>query len=171
MEEYKRDEGYKSVTHLMMLVSMTLLSGMLVIMNRVLMWEPWMIPVVIMGTAICWFLRISRRIGERAQIYFCGVFLMFEGFYYASNITTVYDCTAVFCVLIWLLAFTGESILLYSGLIVGMSGMLIHIYIYDMSSESFFSLSTIVRIAWQAAILIFSAILADRITKIWKNTE
>ncbi|MBQ3785709.1 MAG: hypothetical protein II799_00370, partial [Lachnospiraceae bacterium] len=68
------------VIYLCMIMCVTILSILLIILDLLLDWDIWMIPVIICGAAICWIMFLKNMTSQRARIYVCGIlgaFLVF----------------------------------------------------------------------------------------------
>ena len=104
-----------SISHLMIIITVTVFSVVLIIMNRVMGWEPWTIPVIAAGLCITLGFHISGKGNPRARIYGFSLFLIFEVFYYCVNIDTMYDSTALIVITVFIFAATGERPLVAAG--------------------------------------------------------
>ena len=160
-----------SVSHLSMLLTLTIFSGVLIVLNRLLNWELWMIPVVIVGVILCFAVHITEKGSPRTRIYFFGIFLMFEVFYYSVNINTLYDSTALIVIMVFIFSMTGERLLSALGVGSGLAGMALHLLIVGQSGGLKLDPSSIVRSVWQFALIGLGALLADRMTAVWMHTE
>ena len=94
---------------------MTFLVIIELVLNRILDWEVWMVPVVIAGCGTCWWLHFNNRVSRRIQLYICGAFVIFLVFYYCIRIKAVYDCGSVILIMIFVFGFTREKILIWAG--------------------------------------------------------
>lgn len=171
MKENRQGNELRLISHLILLITMGIFSAMLIVLNRILEWELWMIPVIIMGTIICWAMHISHRMPERVQTYICGIFLIFLTFYYTVNSDTLYDNTALIIILIFLFAFQGETILAVLEVIAGYLGIVLQMFLMQGLELDRMDTVHVIRSGWQLALIPLAAVLADRIAEAWKNAE
>lgn len=171
MEGNKKRNELNLISHLILLITMGIFALMLIVMNRILGWEPWMIPVIMIGTAICWVLHVSHRMQERMQTYVCGIFLMFLTFYYTVNIDTIFDSTALIIILVFLFAFQGEKVLVALEVTAGYLGMVIKMWLVHGLYGEGADAAHVVRSVWQLMLIPLAAVLAGLIAESWKNAE
>ena len=160
-----------SASHLIIIVTITIFSVVLVLLNRLLEWEPWMVPVVVVGLCICQGIHISGKGSPRARIFGFSLFLMFEVFYYTVNINTLYDSTALIVIVMFIFAATGEKKLVALGAAGGISGMIMHLIALSNSTGLKLGLSDIIRSGWQFALVLLTTLLAGKMSSAWSNTE
>ena len=171
MENSRIDNELKKVVYLGLIMATTILAGIIVVLSFLLSWELWMIPVVIMGTAICWSLFIINQLSERIQLYCCGVFAMFLVFYYCMKVKSINDCGVIIIIMIFLFAFTREKLLIWYGILVSFLGLIFHLIIDSRAEGLNLETDSVVRAAILFILIPMSAILVDRIEKAWAGTE
>ncbi len=164
-----REIGF--VSHLVTIITLTVFSAVLILLNIILGWEKWTIPVIIAGAAICLGVHISGKGSARARIYCYGLFLIFEIFYYSVNISTLYDSTGLIVIMCFVFAMSGERTLVAVGSLGGIGGMLLHLWMISDSKGLIPEPASIVRSVWQFALVALGAVLADRLSSAWFNTE
>ncbi len=166
-----------SISHLLTLITMTIFSVVLIILNRMLNWELWMVPVIAAGAVACVLLHISGKLPARARIYIYGSFLIFESFYYAVNIDTVYDSTAIVVIMAFIFSMTGERGLVRAGVFGGAAGMGLHLLYRHFSSSAengtglVLAPGNITRVLWHFVLIILAAVIADKMSAAQHNTE
>ncbi|MBR6257363.1 MAG: response regulator [Lachnospiraceae bacterium] len=161
----------KKVIYLCMIMSMTMLSILLVLLDILLNWEIWMLPVIIAGAGICWTLFIMNRIPHRTQIYICGIFSAFLVFYYCIKIDTAYGCGTLIVIMIFLFVFTREKQLLWFGIVSSFLGLVFHLIVAYNADGFTGGFDEVVRTAMLFLIIPFSAIVVERIVSAWDITE
>ncbi|MCR5788807.1 MAG: response regulator [Lachnospiraceae bacterium] len=172
LSEERQKEEFRTAAHLIMLITMGILGLVLIILNRVLRWEIWMIPVIVAGIVVCFSMYISHRVREQIQIYICGVFLLFLTFYYVSNIDTVYDSSALVIIMIMIFAFAGERVLTIASLLIGLGGMGLHLVLRQTSGKGLIlETSSIIRTCWAFVIVGLAYMLIVRIMHVWERTQ
>ena len=159
------------VSHLAAVITMTVFSAMLIVLNIILGWEKWMIPVVAAGAVICLVMHISGKGSPRMRIYFYALFLIFEMFYYTVNIDAVNDSAALIVILAFIFSMSGERLLIFLGTLGGLAGIVLHICLVGERGELALDASSIVRSAWQIILAVLGAVLADRISAAWFGAE
>ena len=160
-----------SISHLITIITLTVFSVVLIFLNRLLKWEGWMIPVVLAGMTLCLVIHISGKGTPRMRIYSYSLFLMFEAFYYAVNINTLYDSTALIVIMVFIFAATGERLLVFFGTMCGLGGLITHLLVVSKESGLTMEPSNIIRSCWQFTLILLGALLATRISASWVHTE
>lgn len=171
MDGSKMNSEMRSASHLTALISMMIFSAEIVVLNRTLDWEPWMIPVIVTGPVLCTFLHIYAKLADMARVYIYGFFLILEVFYYAVRIPTVYDSSAVIVILIIIFAMTGERPLTIAGLTAGLGGMTMHLVLAAGNDEFEPDIPSVIRTVWHFMVVILAALLTDRISAAWRAAE
>ena len=158
------------VSHLVMLLTMTVFSGVLIVLNRLLDWEIWMIPVVAAGTVLSISLHIAEKGSPRTRCYCYGLFMIFEVFYYTVNINTLSDSTALIVIMVFIFSMTGERLLSGIGGVCGLAGMALHIVMTGQQGL-LLDASSLIRAVWQFVLIVLGAVLADRMSALWIQME
>ncbi|MBR6148696.1 MAG: response regulator [Lachnospiraceae bacterium] len=158
------------LARLILLIMMALFTTVLIVLNRMLKWEIWMIPVLITCTLICWLIHISGRMAYRTQLYISGIVLVFMMFYYTVNVPTVFDSTGLIVLVLVLFAFCGEKLLIMIGLAAGYSGMIIHLILKSESSGLDLQRSNIIRVVWQFILILLATDFVNRAADAWRKT-
>ena len=158
------------LARLILLIMMALFTTVLIVLNRMLKWEIWMIPVLITCTLICWLIHISGRMAYRTQLYISGIVLVFMMFYYTVNVPTVLDSTGLIVLVLVLFAFCGEKLLIMIGLAAGYSGMIIHLILKSESSGLDLQRSNIIRVVWQFILILLATDFVNRAADAWRKT-
>ncbi|WP_081861325.1 hybrid sensor histidine kinase/response regulator [Butyrivibrio sp. AE2032] len=161
----------KKVVYLSMIMTMTILAILIIALNRIMNWEIWMLPLIILGTAICWGIYLANHLPQRSQIYICGIVSMLFVFYYCVKIQTVFDCGTVIVIMLFLFTFTRERILTIAGAICAFLSLIFHLIVEKSIHPLDLDLYSVVRAAMVFLIVPFSAIIIDHIVKAWTNAE
>ncbi len=171
MENSRADNELKKMASLFLITAMTILAVLIVVLNRILGWEIWILPVIVVGAALCWSLYIFNQFSERARLYFCGVFFVFLEFYYCVKIRTVHDCGTVLIIMIILFAFTRERALTWFGVISAIASLIFHLLVVKSQNGLSVDLYNVVRTVMVFLMVPLSAVLVDRIIKAWTLVE
>ncbi len=154
-----------------MIMCMTVFSILLVILDRLLDWEIWMLPVIITGSVMCWVLYITNRIPQKAQIYICGVFGVFLVFFYCIKINTTYDCGTVIVIMILLFAFSREKPLLWFGILSSLLSLVFHLIVVRNGVGLNMGRGSVVRTVMVFLMVPFSAFIIERLVAAWDIAE
>ena len=154
-----------------MIMALTVFSGAVFLVNRMLGLDVWILPVFLAELVFCWYLFISKRGSEKFALFNFCFFFMVEVFYFTVHIETIYESTAIVVIMLFLFAASGEAFLLPTGSVVGLAGMFMHQYLaggFDMGS---LEASEIFRIGWQFALVPLSAVIAKKIMSSWNDAQ
>lgn len=127
-------------THLIMAITATVFSIMLIVIIPTMSWELWMIPLIIAGNGIIWFLHIAR-IGTAALYeYLCGGVMIVEFFFFGVHNASLVDIPIIACSLILVFSLPDRRRLLYItvavyGLTLLYHGLVLHTITDDMGIE------------------------------------
>ncbi len=159
------------VIYLCMILCVTILSILLIILDILLDWDIWMIPVIITSAAMCWIMSVKNLASQRARLYVCGIIGAFLVFYYCIRINTSYDCGTVIAIMILLFAFTREKLLLWFGIFSSFISLIFHLLVVHNTSGINTGLSSVVRTVMVFLMIPFSAFIAERIVIAWDIME
>ncbi len=171
MENGNERTEMKKMVYLCMIMCMTILAMILMILNRLMDWEIWMLPVILTGSGICWWLYIKNQVSPKAQMYVCGIFAIFLVFYYCIKIDTTFGCGTVIVFMIFLFALSRERSLLYFGIIGSFVSLIFHFIVISNRAGLNLSMSSVVRTMMLFLLVPFSAVLIERIVKAWDISE
>ena len=166
-----------TLSNMITLITITIFSAVLIVLNIIMNWEAWMIPVVAVGTAACIYIHISGRMSPRSRVYLYGCFLIFESFYYAVNISTVYDSSSIIVIMSFVFAMTGERVLVIAGVTGGIIGMGLHLLQKYLTGEAtgtgglILEPSYIVRVVWHFILIVIAAAIAEKMSSAWNSAE
>ena len=169
--DISREKELKKITHITLLIATALISVLITVMNRIMGWELWIIPIVLGCTAACWIIYIIHKISERTQTIYTSILFMFMVFYYTVRSDTIFECTALILVMIIIFSFTNEKLLIISGIIVGASGIVMNIITAITAGTFEFSSAYVTRIVLHFLLIPLTSVLAVNITNAWKNAE
>ena len=162
--ETKRGNNIREMSHLLLVVTITVFSLVLVILNIMLGWEKWTIPMLLAFSIVCFAMHIKGRPSERIRISIYCVILMMEMFYYCANVTTIYDCTPVVLMTLILVALTQEKVLLVLCVLIGYLGMFYHLIMSAIENGFVLMyLSDIVRTIWHLVLVMITATIITRL--------
>lgn len=158
-----RTEGQTS-QHLFLAVSITVFSGMLILVTVAMSWELWMIPLILIGNFSVWFLHIGRFALGTYYENLCAGIMMVEFFFFGVHRASLFDMPAVACIMVlslfmlnkkWMLHMIGGIYLL--GLLYHF--LILHTITFDMEPEG------VVRLIFGTAVTLGGTTLA----RYWTN--
>ena len=98
------------ISHLMLVFSETIFSILLIVEASLLGWEVWVLPWIVMGVVISWYLHISDRFDPDFRLWVYTSFLTFSFLYYGIHSTSFYDTTAIVVLFIILYSATEQPV-------------------------------------------------------------
>lgn len=171
MDNYRFDKEPRHIVQMIMMVTLTVFSLVLVMLNRLLDWEIWMLPVLMAGMILCWVMQILHVSTLRLRVYVTAAVLMLEAYYYAVNSNTIYDSGAVLVIMIVLFVLTAEKPIWIAGILVEYAGMVCHLLTAKQEGRLILDLSNVVRVVLQFLYIFLAAVLVTRIISVVKQRE
>ena len=158
-------EKTKTSIHLLLASIVTIVGVMLIFIILALSWEPWMVPVIMIGNTLVWILHITRAGSETFYENLCAGLLMVGFFFFGVHNMVLYDVPAIACMLLLVFSILDKRWLLY--LIVALyvmillyQGLVLHTIHYHMGTND------IIRLVFGATVIIgATAIAKSRITR------
>ena len=100
-------------SHLIILISYTVMSVLLAFGVILFGWEKWALILVVIGVAVSWFLHIHKFFTDSGRLWIYATLMMASFFFYGIHPTTMYDLAPVMMVVIILSTMTGIKGLIY----------------------------------------------------------
>ena len=122
--------------HLLLASIVTIFGVMLILITIAMSWEPWMIPVIVIGNSLVWILHIGRMGADTFYECLCSCLLLIGFFFFGVHNIILYDIPAVACMLLLVFSMFNKKRLIY---------MTIGLYILELLYH-FFILHTIVHL-------------------------
>ncbi|MCR4590482.1 MAG: response regulator [Lachnospiraceae bacterium] len=160
MSDFFENETRK-LSHVVLVISITVFSIVLISLNFRKGWEKWIIPVLCVVIAAVFFMHITGRPGEKERIYTYSSILCLELFYYILNIDIIYNTAPVAMLTVVLLSMPGERRLITSAALAGTVGLLLR----------FFSVDTPGRIVWHTILIWITAFVCINVFNEIKKME
>ncbi len=107
-----REKGKTSI-HLLLASIVTMFGVMLILITIAMSWEPWMVPVILIGNTLVWCLHIGRIGSETFYENLCAGLLMVGFFFFGVHKVTLFDIPAVACMLVLVFSMFNKKRLLY----------------------------------------------------------
>ena len=130
-----RTEAQTSM-HILMASTLSILSVILSLITLSMMWELWMIPLIIISCLAVWWLHIGRIGSDLLYENICTGLLLIEFFFFGVHHTTLYDIPLVACVVLLLLSLLNRKRLLYMAAALYASLLLYHALVLDNINTS-----------------------------------
>ena len=106
-------EGKQTSIHLLLAAIVTVVGTMLILMTLVIPWEFWMIPIILVGNSLVWFLHIGRLGSEQFYQNLCTGLLMVGFFFFGVHSNSLFDIPAVACMMILVFSMFDKKRLLF----------------------------------------------------------
>lgn len=135
-----RTKGQTSL-HLLLASIVTIFGVMLILITLALSWEPWMVPVILIGNTLVWCLHIGRAGSETFYENLCSGLLMVGFFFFGVHKITLFDIPSVACMIILVFSMFDKRRLLYMTAALYVLELIYHFFIlhtitYDMGAEN-----------------------------------
>ncbi|MCI8287135.1 MAG: response regulator [Lachnospiraceae bacterium] len=130
-----RTEAQTSM-HLLMAATLSILSVILSMITLSMIWELWMIPLIIISCLAVWWLHIGRIGSELLYENLCTGLLLIEFFFFGVHRTTLFDIPLVACVVLLLLSLLNRKRLLYMAAVLYVSLLLYHALVLNDINSS-----------------------------------
>ena len=111
MSQYNRQEEAHQLSHMLILVSYTVLSLGLMVETLLMSWELWTLPMIAVGVAACWLVHIRQRMNAHQRIWIYTTLIMGTFFFYGIHVTSTFDMSMLMMIVILIFTVTGESAL------------------------------------------------------------
>lgn len=119
-----RTKGQTSI-HLLLASIVTLVGIMLIMLTLAMEWEPWMVPVILIGNTLVWVLHITRTGSGIFYENLCAGLLMVGFFFFGVHEAILFDIPAFACMLIFVFSMFDKKRLLY---MIGFLHLLVLLY-------------------------------------------
>ncbi|MDO4537977.1 MAG: response regulator [Coriobacteriales bacterium] len=106
-EETRKPRSYQ-FSHMLILISFTVLVGALIGESFLLKWELWPLVPITLSVIFCWVMHIRRMLTETQRLWVYAVSMMCTFFFYGVHVTSTYDLAMVAVGIIMLYTTTGE---------------------------------------------------------------
>ena len=100
------DDLFKA-SHLIILITYTILSIILIGEAFLLSWEKWPLVIIAGGVIFSWILHIREEASERTRIWVYSLLMMFTFFFYGYHTTSTFDTVGVMAAVMMLYTLTG----------------------------------------------------------------
>lgn len=145
--------------HLLLASIVSVFGVMLILITMAMSWEPWMIPIIVIGSSIVWILHIGRAGSGIFYENLCIGLLMVGFFFFGVHRVVLYDISAVACMLILIFSMFDQKRLLY--LMIGLYALtlLYHLLLLNTISNDMGVLDAI-RLGIGVAVVLGAAAIA-----------
>ena len=99
-------------SHLTLLISYTIFSGILIAESLLMGWETWMIFLIIASNIVCWVLHLKHDTPDFVRIWVYSILMMCTYFFYGTHLTSTFDLALVMCAVIVIYTMTGKRSLI-----------------------------------------------------------
>lgn len=165
----KKSFEIRIISQLALVVTVVVFSGSLIVLNLLLDWEHWPIPILFFTGAVSLFLYLYDRLPEKIASHLYSWILILDVFYYIVNMQSTTDCTAVIIISFIILALTQERWILWSGFFVSELGLLYALFMRGEHGGLIFDRSHIVRTNWQLVLVLAAAFVVESLLSIFRH--
>ena len=106
-------EGKQTSIHLLLATIVTVVGTILILITLVIPWEFWMIPIILVGNSLVWFLHVGRLGSEQFYQNLCTGLLMVGFFFFGVHSNSLFDIPAVACMMILVFSMFDKKRLLF----------------------------------------------------------
>ncbi len=138
--------------HLLMASIVTMFGVMLILMIVAMSWEPWMVPIILIGNTLVWILHIGRIGSDSFYKNLCVGLLMIGFFFFGVHTTILFDIPAVACLLILVFSMFDKKRLLFMTAALYVLELLYHFFILH-TIGSYTSSQTFIRLGLGATVI------------------
>ena len=96
-----------AASHLLMILTYTVLSAILIAETLVMDWEKWAIVLIIGGVVAAWYIHFSQIGSAYLRLWVCSLLMMATYFFYGTHTTSTFDLSIVICIVMILYTMTG----------------------------------------------------------------
>ncbi|MBP5262665.1 MAG: response regulator [Clostridiales bacterium] len=107
----RKNELFES-SHLIILVSYTVLSVILIGESFLMGWEKWALILIALGVVISWMLHLTATFTDHQRMWICSVLMMCTYFFYGIHLTSTFDLAIVMAAIMTLFTITAEKSLI-----------------------------------------------------------
>ena len=115
--------------HLLLASIVTMFGTMLILIILAMSWEAWMVPVILIGNTLVWFLHIGRAGSDTFYENLCAGLLMVGFFFFGVHVITLFDIPAIACMLLLVFSMFDKKRLLYMTVALYVLELLYHCFI------------------------------------------
>jgi len=111
-------------------------SGGLILVTLAMSWELWMIPLIILGSLLIWWLYIGKIGSEILYENMCVGLMLGEFFFFGVHKFSLYEVPVAACVLLLAFSFLNRKRLLYIAVAFYLSVLLYHfLFLFDIAYD------------------------------------
>ena len=171
MKQTNVNDDIRELSHIALVVVIMGFSVLMIILNFLLDWERWTIPLSVTAFVGCPVMHVTGKPDEKLRLNIYAVVLLVEMFYYSCNVETVFDSTPVVIVALVLLAMTQVRFWVPVCICVGYLGMIVHMIDKGADMEFVNQVDRVVRTVWAFVIIFFAGIVVNRLVNAWSRVK
>ncbi|MDE7006618.1 MAG: sensor histidine kinase, partial [Lachnospiraceae bacterium] len=145
--------------HLLLASIVTIFGVMLILITIAMSWEPWMIPVIVIGNSLVWILHIGRMGADTFYECLCSCLLLIGFFFFGVHNIILYDIPAVACMLLLVFSMFNKKRLIYMTIGLYILELLYHFFILH-TIVYLMSMQNLARLGFGAMIVAVAASIA-----------
>lgn len=152
-------EHEQTSIHLLLAVIASTFSIMLIMIALAMSWEPWIVPLLIIGCFVIWWFHIGRDGSELLYENLCAGLMLLEFFFFGVHGDVLYDIPVVACMLLLIFSLRDRKKLLYMTAGLYILELLYHFFILHTISSSM-EIREITRLALGGAVTLGAFLIA-----------
>ena len=146
-------------THLLLASIVTIFGVLLIVVILAMVWEMWMIPVILVGNTLVWCLHIGKSSTDTFYENLCSGLLMVGFFFFGVHQITLFDVPAIACMMLLVLSMFDKKRLLY--MVVGLYMLvLLYHFLVLRTINSHMGLQNILRLGIGASVVVGALLIA-----------
>lgn len=153
-------------SHLTLLLSYSVFSGILIAESLMLGWEKWALILIALGVIISWVLHLRHDTPANIRLWIYAVLMMGTYFFYGTHITSTFDLAVVISAVIMLFTMTGVKSMITLCQVTYYGTMIYELVMMVQAGETFDSL-VISRTALHLCMVFFVGFFAKTIIDKW----
>ncbi len=122
--ERSSENAIRQMSHLILVITIVGFTIISTILNFLMGWEKWTIPISVIAAVLCIIMHILKKPGERARLFALSIVLLIMLFYYCVNAEDAMHSSAVIAILLIVFILTQEILLTTACIITGYLGMI-----------------------------------------------
>ena len=155
-------------SHLTLLISYTIFSGILIAESLLMGWELWMIVLILASNIICWILHLRHDTPSTVRIWIYSILMMCTYFFYGAHSTSTFDLALVMSAVILIYTMTNRKNLITLCQFTFFLAMTYEVFMMFINGETFDALF-ISRLALHYIMVMFTGQFAKRIIDKWNE--
>ncbi|MBO5551113.1 MAG: hypothetical protein J5966_04060, partial [Lachnospiraceae bacterium] len=169
----REDRGYelRVVSHIVLVVAVTIFSLILIGLDLYLGWDRWTIPLFITAMLVCPAIHIFNVSDEGFRLYVYSIVMFVEIFYYIMHTESLYDATPILMLTFTLLAMTQDRRLIIICIAVGVAGIMVRVIADYDAIVANARITDVIKLIWNSLLVIVTGLIVVRMLRISEESR